>query len=114
MDENNHKSGGLNLGTLALGAIAGAIAGVLLAPKSGKENRAALSENLNKLKDDVADKLSQAGEITKDVYDNIVGEVVGTYKEAQHLTEDEAGEVEQDLKDGYDKLEEELANKEEA
>lgn len=112
-DEQNERKSGLNLGTLALGVIAGAVAGVLLSPKSGKENREALSDNLHKIKDTLAEKLSQAGEVTKEVYDDIVGEVVRGYKEAQDITEDEANEVEQDLKEGFGKLKEEFSKEEE-
>ncbi|MCR4291509.1 MAG: YtxH domain-containing protein [Candidatus Kuenenia sp.] len=49
-----------------VGAAAGAIAGLLLAPKSGKETRQDITGGFSTLKDKLADLVSQGEEITSE------------------------------------------------
>src|SRR5688500_15912399 len=99
MDQNNKH--GIPVGAFALGAIAGAVAGLLLAPKSGKEMRQDLKDTMEKLKDDIAQKLSQAKDITQDTYHNIVDSVVKSYEDAKKITKEEAEDIRTELQDGY-------------
>lgn len=88
----------------AVGALAGAVAGILFAPKSGKETRADIAKYLEEMKDEVADKLSKAGDFTKEKYNSVVDSVVSNYKKAKKITEDEAKEISEKLEEGYDKV----------
>ncbi len=105
MNDNQQKSG-LALGSLALGAIAGAIAGVLLAPRSGKETRDEIKDTLTRMKDEIAAKVSELKEVTEPAYQAVVETVVKTYQEAKNFTADDAASIIADLKQGYDEVRE--------
>jgi len=97
-----HKDiSGLGLGSLVIGAIAGAIAGILFAPKSGKETRDDLKETLNEIKDQVAAKVGDLKDITEQGYRAAVDTVLKTYEDARKLTADEASNIKADLNKGY-------------
>lgn len=95
---------GLGIGSLALGAIAGAVAGILLAPKAGKETRQDIKSTLMHIKDDVAAKISELKDITEHTYHSVIDTVVKTYEDTKQLTADEAGTIKADLADGYDDI----------
>lgn len=59
------KKGQFIIGAL-IAAAAGAVAGILTAPKSGKETRADLKSKANELKDEATDKAKQEVKIAKD------------------------------------------------
>ncbi|MEO7557859.1 MAG: YtxH domain-containing protein [Gammaproteobacteria bacterium] len=97
-----HKeTSGLGLGSLVIGAIAGAIAGILFAPKSGKETRDDLKETLTEIKDQVAIKVSDLKDITEQGYRAAVDTVLKTYEDARKLTSAEVNSIKSDLNKGY-------------
>ena len=65
MDQNQRRGSmaGAALAALVVGAIGGAIAGVLLAPKSGKETREDLKRVAEKMKHDISDSLQHLGDV---------------------------------------------------
>lgn len=103
MKEESGKAG-IGLGSLALGAVAGVIAGILLAPKAGVDTRHDLTDTLNKVKDDIALKLGELKEFTEQTYHSTVDSVVQTYQDAKTITENQASEIKNDLAKGYDDI----------
>lgn len=108
MNENdsthNTAKSGIALGSLALGAIAGAIAGILFAPKSGKETRDEITDTLTKVKDEVAVRLSELKDITQETYHNVVNSVVQAYHDTRELTDEQASQIKSDLNEGYEDI----------
>jgi len=89
---------------MVIGAVIGATAGLLFAPKRGEETRKALMKNLEKIKDEIADKLSHVGKMTKEKYDEIVDKTINSYCEAKELTDEEAENMKNKLHDNYEKI----------
>lgn len=107
MNTQDHKGNvGAMIGVGVAGVLLGALAGVLMAPKSGEETRADIAELAGKMKDDIMDKMSSAAEVTAETYRNAVDAVVNKYHEAKEITEDEAGKLKEQL---YSKTEEAIA-----
>lgn len=102
-DHQSHK-GGISVGAFAVGALAGAIAGLLLAPKSGKETRADIQGTVMKIKDDLVAKLSELKEISEDKYKEIAASVVESYEKSKDITTEQAQEIKENLLDGYQEL----------
>ncbi len=59
------------LAGLLVGAAAGAILGLLLAPEKGSETRKKISEKKNKIGEDLKNKFGEVKETLKGKYDNI-------------------------------------------
>ena len=89
---------------IAIGALAGAIGGLLLAPKSGPELRGDIKAHLNEIKDKIVAKLEGAGDFTKEKYEQVVKAVVGEYEAAKKITVDEAEEIKARLHSGYESI----------
>ena len=87
-----------------VGVLAGAIAGILLAPKSGKETRAGITNYIHEMKDMIADELTKAGDVTKDAYNGIVDKVVKVYELGKKITTEDADDIRKKLDDNYDKV----------
>ena len=106
MDQNQYRGGraGAALAALVVGAIGGAIAGVLLAPKSGKETREDLKHVAEKMKHDISENLHQIGEVTKDRYRDVVDTVVNKYQQTKEITHDEAVDLKNKLDKNYDSV----------
>ncbi len=106
MYSNQDGKSGLAVGSLVIGAVAGAIAGILFAPKSGRETRDELKETLTQVKDDVATKIGDFDiqELTKNAYQTVVDTVVRTYEDAKKLTASEASNIKSDLEQGYEDI----------
>ena len=98
------KSEGVLIGA-AVGVVAGAIAGILFAPQSGKETRHDIVKYLHEMKDDIAKEISKAGNVTKDKYDQIVKRVVAVYEKEKKITTDEAKEIKEKLEKNFHKVE---------
>ena len=102
MDKKTMKGVGAGL---AIGALAGAIAGILLAPKSGKETRADIANYVGEMKDKIAKEIENAGEFTKDTYRKAVKKVVSAYEKGKKITAKQAKEIQDELDKNYDKVE---------
>ena len=88
----------------AVGAVAGAIAGILLAPKSGKETRDDIKAELVEIKDKLVEHLEALEEFTQEKYDEVVKTVVAEYTAAKKLPAETAKELETSLRDGYEAI----------
>jgi len=86
----------------SVGVLAGAIAGILLAPKSGKETRADISNYIHEMKDKIADELAKAGDVTKETYNGIVDKIVKVYELGKKITTEDADDIRKKLDDNYD------------
>lgn len=108
MNINDNEKSGLAIGSLVIGAIAGAVAGILFAPKSGKETRDDLKDTLTQVKDDVASKIAHLDiqELTQNAYQTVVNTVLRTYEDAKKLSSDEVTNIRSDLDKGYEEIKE--------
>lgn len=77
-EDKKKKHGGAGLGLL-FGAIGGAIAGLLFAPKSGKELREDIKRLYNDVESDIWDEAKKATNLTKTKFEDIVAQVVEKY-----------------------------------
>lgn len=91
---------------IAIGAVAGVIGTLLLAPRSGKETREDIKAHLEEIKQALIKRLEAAGEFTKAKYEEIVSALVGEYETAKKITADEAREIEARLREGYESIRE--------
>lgn len=87
---------------IAIGAVAGAIAGLLLAPKSGEDTREDIADELVALKDSVAERLEKLQELTKEKYEEAVAAVLAEYVAAKKIPAKQAEELGATLRDGYE------------
>ena len=87
-----------------LGLLAGAVAGIMLSPKSGRETREGIKKYYSDIKDKVLEKTASVKEITKETYGNVVDAVVEGYRSSRKITASEAAEIKADLKEGYDRI----------
>lgn len=92
----------------AMGVLAGAVAGILLAPKSGKETRADLKKHYEEMKDAIAAELSKAGKFSKDTYSKVVKKVVSGYEKGKKITKEEAVEAIDKLESGFESVKDKI------
>ena len=88
----------------SVGVLAGAIAGILFAPQSGKETREDIKKYLHEMKEKIAEELSKVGEITKEKYDEVVGKTVKIYETEKKISSEDAADIENRLKNNYDEV----------
>lgn len=96
MDKKNLVEG------IAIGAVAGVVAGLLLATKSGEAARDEIKGHLEEIKGKLVDQVTEAGELTKDKYDEAVKAIIAEYEAAKKITVEEAKEIQTRLCDGYE------------
>ena len=89
---------------IAVGAVAGAIAGVLLAPKSGKETREDIKAELVEINDKLVERLEALEEFTQEKYDEIVQALVAEVAAAKKLPAETTKELETSLRDCYEAI----------
>jgi len=87
---------------VSVGALAGVIAGILLAPKSGKETRANITNYIHEMKNKIADELDRAENITKNTYNKIVERIVKVYELEKKITKEDAKDIEEKLDKNYE------------
>ncbi|OGC50579.1 hypothetical protein A2716_05245 [candidate division WWE3 bacterium RIFCSPHIGHO2_01_FULL_40_23] len=83
---------------ILIGALLGGVAGVLLAPASGKENRKKLKEITLKLKAELEKRLGEAKEITEESYTKMVNTIVDEYSKKEPIIKEQAGKLKEALK----------------
>jgi gas vesicle protein len=87
---------------IALGAVAGAIAGLLLAPKSGRDTREAIRAELVELNGKLVGRLETLEDFTRETYAEAVATVIAECAAARKIPADQIRELEAQLKDGYE------------
>ncbi|HMA54439.1 MAG TPA: YtxH domain-containing protein [Acidobacteriota bacterium] len=88
------------------GALLGLLAGLLVAPRSGKETRENIKKHYEEISDRIAEELSCMKDVTQETYTQVVGAVVHGFVEAKKITADEAAEIKIELKKGFDDIRE--------
>jgi len=88
----------------SVGVLAGAIAGILFAPKSGKETRKDIAKYLYEIKEKIADELSKVGKITKEKYGEVVNKVLKIYEVEKKITAEDAVDIKNKLTKNYEKV----------
>lgn len=88
----------------SVGVLAGAIAGVLFAPKSGKETRADIANYVHEMKDKIAEELAKAGDVTKEAYNEIVEKIVKVYELEKKITAEDAKDIKEKLDANYEQV----------
>jgi gas vesicle protein len=99
------------VGAAFLGALAGAVAGILLAPKKGEETRKDLKELSEKIKKQVAKKVAQVKKLTKKDYEKIINRVVAQYEVAKKFSQEDMKEIIDDIKNRWKEVDKKLKKK---
>ena len=86
------------------GVMFGALAGILLAPKAGKDTRDEIKKTYGEITDRITEELALLKEVSADTYDQVTHSVVNAYLEAKKITKSEAEQIVAELKEGYDKI----------
>ena len=93
-----------NVLAAALGALAGGIAGILFAPKSGKETRGDIKKAVEKATVEIKEKADEVRDLTVEKYQAIVDGVTEEYQELRELSAEKLGEIRADLYKNYQKI----------
>ena len=80
------------------------MAGLLVAPRSGKETRENIKRHYGEISDRISEELSRIKDITQETYAQVVGAVVHGFVEAKKITADEAAEIKSELKKGFEDI----------
>lgn len=88
----------------SVGVLAGAIAGILFAPQSGKETREDIAKYLHEMKEKIAQELAKMGTITKEKYDEVVNKVVKIYEMEKKITSKDAADIKDKLEKNYNEV----------
>jgi gas vesicle protein len=89
---------------IAVGAVAGAIAGLLLAPKSGRETRDEIQADLVEMKGQLVARLEALEDLTRETYGEAVAAVIAECAAAKKIPADQLKELEARLRDGYETI----------
>lgn len=89
---------------IVTGAVIGALAGVLMAPKSGKDTREDIKKFVEDTKNKVAEKASAAIDLTRAQYNRIVDVAVDEGSKVLDVTREDLAELKRDLKDRYESV----------
>jgi gas vesicle protein len=92
-------------GGAVFGAVMGVLAGILFAPKSGKETRDEIGNTFKEIKEKVAKEVSEMSDLTKRKYNQMVRGVVGAYQEAKKISPDQADDIMEILQDSFAEIE---------
>jgi gas vesicle protein len=87
---------------IPIGAVAGALATILVAPRSGQETRAGIKAHLDEIRDKIAQQLGDTGKLTKRKYEQVVKAVIAEYEATKRISLEEAKEIRARLRDGYE------------
>jgi len=105
MNQKNQDNGvKKNVLAAALGALVGGIAGILFAPKSGKETRGDIKKAVEKATVEIKEKADEVRDLTVEKYQAIVDGVTEEYQELRGLSAEKLGEIRADLYKNYQKI----------
>jgi gas vesicle protein len=74
---------------LLMGLAIGGVAGVLLAPKSGKQVRQDLRKAYKSTSKDIAKRINDIEDISKSKYEQVVEAVINEYKKLDPITQEQ-------------------------
>jgi gas vesicle protein len=100
-EQTNNKS---VLGAVVAGVVMGAVAGILLAPKSGQETRDDLMKLADRMKGDITDRLGKLTKITTATYNEIVDVVVRQYQDTKQITSEQGQKLKDEFAKSYEAI----------
>jgi len=83
---------------ILVAAILGAVVGMLLAPKAGKELRQDLKKIMQKMEIEIIKQAGKTKKLTKEKYEEIVEAVVNSYAKARKIKKGDLNKVAKDLR----------------
>ena len=86
------------------GVLWGVLAGILLAPRAGRETREEIKKIYGEITDRITDDLARLKEVSRDTYNQVIQSAVNAYLETKKITKKEAEQIIAELKEGYDKI----------
>ncbi len=98
------------LGMGLLGFALGALAGVFLAPKSGKENRDNVANWMNNMSEELNRRIHSMRDMTTEKYNSLVDDVAYKYRKMQGIKQSEVDDFVSDLKMRWDRIKDEWRN----
>ncbi len=84
--------------------MAGVIAGLLPARRSGQETRDEVKADLVELRDKIVARLQTLEDLAQQRYEEVVTAVISDYSAAKQLTADQAEELASKLRGGYETI----------
>jgi len=92
------------IGAGVFGLLLGAAAGMLLSPRSGRENRAKLRNWMRNMSDELNTRLSEAHDMTREKYNQMVDQLSDRYRRLQDIKENELDDFSDELKRRWDRI----------
>lgn len=86
------------IGLGLLGFALGAVVGMFMAPRSGKENREDLNNWMSNMSDDLNKRLKDSRDMSEDKYRSIIDDVSYKYKKMRGIEKSELEDFVDDLK----------------
>ena len=100
--KKSNKSGIFAAGII--GAMIGAVAGLLYAPKSGKETRKDLGNWMNDMTDEIQEQMKKTKNRTQERYNEVVDSLSDKYRKMQFIKDTELDDFTTDLKKRWDRV----------
>jgi gas vesicle protein len=99
---HRHNNNAVGVGILAFAV--GAIAGMFLAPKSGKQSRAELASWATNMSEDLDKRLKTTKDMTMEKYNETVDEVAYKYRKLNGIKQVELDDFVLDLKERWERI----------
>lgn len=101
---SRRNDGGKIVGAGLIGAAIGAIAAMLMSPKSGKENRDKMRFWMYRMNKEVKNRVADSKDVTQDKYNQLVDEVSDRYRKMRFIKENELDDFVSDLKERWERI----------
>jgi|GEM_PF-6754902 len=101
---HNHGAAGKIIGAGFIGLVIGAAAGVLLASKASRQNRADFRNWMRRMNAEIYDRLGDAKEMTREKYEEIVDNVADKYRKLSDIKENEVDDFGRELKNRWERI----------
>ena len=98
----HHSGDKLSIGLIGLAF--GAILGMLLSPRSGKENREMAKSWMQRMSDDLNTQLKETKDLTETRYHSMVDDLNLKYSKLQDIKQDELTDFTRDLKNRWERI----------
>ena len=100
----HHSNTGKIIGAGIFGLLLGAAAGMLLSPKSGKQNREDIKNWMRRMSEELNDRLRDTKEMTRERYDQLVDVLTDKYRRMQDIKENELDDFSDELKRRWERI----------
>ncbi len=106
----NHTGSILGIGLL--GFALGAVAGALLAPKSGKESREQMTNWANNFSEELNSRVHNMRDMTVEKYNSTIDDIAYKYRKMNGIKQSELNDFISDLKMRWDRIKDQWRNDE--